>query len=59
MWYLCWVLGLGFAVCFGVLNALWCDLAEHRRAGGLSPPLESTPRIRADATAATPSPPGS
>ena len=27
MWYFAWVLGLGFAVTFAVLNAMWL---EHR-----------------------------
>ena len=27
MWYFSWVLGLGFAVMFAVLNAMWL---EHR-----------------------------
>ena len=25
MWYFSWVLGLGFAVTFAVLNAMWLD----------------------------------
>jgi cyd operon protein YbgT len=27
MWYFTWILGLGFACCCGVLNAVW---QEHR-----------------------------
>lgn len=27
MWYFAWVLGLGMAVLFGILNAMWL---EHR-----------------------------
>lgn len=26
MWYFSWVLGLGFAVTFAVLNAMWLEL---------------------------------
>lgn len=26
MWYFAWVLGTGFAVCFGVINAMWYDI---------------------------------
>ncbi len=26
MWYFSWVLGLGFAVMFAVLNAMWLEL---------------------------------
>lgn len=25
MWYFAWMLGLGLAVTFGVLNGLWCE----------------------------------
>jgi len=28
MWYFSWVLGLGLALCFGVLNAIWYELKE-------------------------------
>jgi cyd operon protein YbgT len=31
MWYFSWVLGLGFAVTFAVLNAMWL---EQRSTGG-------------------------
>jgi cyd operon protein YbgT len=32
MWYFSWVLGLGFAVTFAVLNAMWLEQrdAENR-----------------------------
>lgn len=32
MWYFAWILGLGFAVAFAVLNAMWLefDSAEER-----------------------------
>ena len=26
MWYFSWILGLGLACCFAVLNALWFEL---------------------------------
>ena len=26
MWYFSWVLGLGFAVTFAVLNAMWLEI---------------------------------
>ena len=32
MWYLSWILGLGLALSFGVLNAIWYELIEDRRA---------------------------
>lgn len=28
MWYFSWVLGLGFAVTFAVLNAMWLEQRE-------------------------------
>lgn len=30
MWYFTWVLGLGFAVLFAVVNALWLEAQESR-----------------------------
>ncbi len=29
MWYFAWMLGLGFACCFSVLNAMWLELDEN------------------------------
>jgi cytochrome bd-I ubiquinol oxidase subunit X len=29
MWYFSWVLGLGFALTFGVLNAMWYEFGER------------------------------
>jgi cyd operon protein YbgT len=35
MWYFSWVLGLGLAISFGVLNAIWYEvIAEQRGEGG-------------------------
>ncbi|GGF43550.1 hypothetical protein GCM10011611_57490 [Aliidongia dinghuensis] len=37
MWYFSWILGLGFACAFAVLNAMWLELrpaAEVRRVEG-------------------------
>jgi cyd operon protein YbgT len=31
MWYFSWILGLGLALTFGVLNALWYELGEPGR----------------------------
>lgn len=30
MWYFTWVLGLGFAVLFAVVNALWLEAQEKK-----------------------------
>jgi cyd operon protein YbgT len=31
VWYFSWILGLGLALCFGVLNAIWYDVLEQQR----------------------------
>jgi cyd operon protein YbgT len=28
MWYFSWILGLGLALTFGVLNAIWYEMTE-------------------------------
>jgi len=35
MWYFSWILGLGLALTFGVLNAIWYEVRESQlRAAG-------------------------
>jgi cyd operon protein YbgT len=34
MWYFSWILGLGLALTFGVLNAIWYEVRETRPADG-------------------------
>lgn len=29
MWYFSWILGLCFALAFGVLNAMWYEIGER------------------------------
>jgi cytochrome bd-I ubiquinol oxidase subunit X len=29
MWYFSWILGLGFALAFGILNAMWYEMGER------------------------------
>lgn len=29
MWYFTWILGLGFACAFAILNAMWLELLER------------------------------
>lgn len=29
MWYFSWILGLGLACAFAILNALWFELDKH------------------------------
>jgi cytochrome bd-I ubiquinol oxidase subunit X len=36
MWYFTWILGLGLALTFGVLNAIWYEVWESRREHGHS-----------------------
>ncbi|WP_089084176.1 cytochrome bd-I oxidase subunit CydX [Aquitalea magnusonii] len=31
MWYFAWVLGIGFAVSLGILNAMWGEHEEARK----------------------------
>lgn len=31
MWYFTWILGLGLALAFGILNALWFEIRESER----------------------------
>jgi cyd operon protein YbgT len=34
MWYFAWVLGVGFAGAFSILNAMWLELHETELAEG-------------------------
>lgn len=34
MWYFAWILGLGFAITLGILNAMWFELREGEIAAG-------------------------
>lgn len=34
MWYFTWMLGLGFAVLFAIVNALWLEAQEQREETG-------------------------
>lgn len=43
MWYFAWILGLGFAVLLGILNALWLENEIGRNKS-----LESTKRSMND-----------
>jgi cyd operon protein YbgT len=37
MWYFSWILGLGLALTFGILNAMWYEMTEVMRADGRRP----------------------
>jgi cyd operon protein YbgT len=30
MWYFSWILGVGLALTFGVLNAMWFEVVERK-----------------------------
>lgn len=32
MWYFTWILGLGLAVTFGILNAIWYEITDEDEA---------------------------
>ena len=34
MWYFSWILGLGLALTFGVLNAIWYEVRESGNTSG-------------------------
>ena len=34
MWYFSWILGLGLACSFAILNAMWFELREDRDVAG-------------------------
>ena len=42
MWYFSWILGLGLACAFAILNALWLELVTGEAAG--EPSGEETPQ---------------
>ncbi|MBX6420457.1 MAG: cytochrome bd-I oxidase subunit CydX [Sinobacteraceae bacterium] len=34
MWYFSWILGLGLACAFSILNAMWLEILEDNRERG-------------------------
>ncbi|HEY2276495.1 MAG TPA: cytochrome bd-I oxidase subunit CydX [Steroidobacteraceae bacterium] len=43
MWYFSWILGLGLALTFGVLNAIWYEVTQTPGSRP-APPPHSDPR---------------
>lgn len=43
MWYFAWVLGLGLACTFAVLNAMWLELSEDYAEGRVPEPQPPPP----------------
>lgn len=37
MWYFSWILGVGLACSFAILNAMWFELREPKRTDGAPP----------------------
>lgn len=42
MWYFAWILGLGLACSFAVLNALWFELKPPQQESNQTPPPDIT-----------------
>ncbi|MGA0532903.1 cytochrome bd-I oxidase subunit CydX [Hansschlegelia sp. KR7-227] len=40
MWYFSWVLGLGLACSFAILNAMWFEMREQNRTSSLRPDVD-------------------
>jgi cyd operon protein YbgT len=30
MWYFTWILGIGFAICFSIINAIWYEIETEK-----------------------------
>ena len=43
MWYFAWVLGVGLACAFAILNALWFELDADKDAGTRNADLQNLP----------------
>lgn len=49
MWYFSWVLGLGLACAFAILNAMWFEMKEDRRLSALpAVPAKPDNTVRGD-----------
>jgi cyd operon protein YbgT len=42
MWYFAWILGVGLAATFGILNAMWFEMREDRKV------IESVPASKGE-----------
>ena len=40
MWYFSWVLGVGLAVAFGIINGMWHEFGAARDAAATAPEKE-------------------
>ena len=51
MWYFSWILGTGFALAFGVLNAMWYEITDRANGdpeSGRAPPAPPPTAARRD-----------
>ncbi len=44
MWYFSWILGVGLACAFAILNAMWFEMREDRRLSALAAPPRTEDR---------------
>ncbi|MBB6510198.1 cytochrome bd-I oxidase subunit CydX [Rhizobium soli] len=44
MWYFSWILGVGLACVFAILNAMWFEMKEDRRLSALPDPSNKPKR---------------
>ena len=44
MWYFSWILGLGLALTFGVLNAIWYEVTQTPGSSPQAPSRSDSPR---------------
>jgi cyd operon protein YbgT len=42
MWYFSWILGLGLALTFGILNAIWYEMIEEGASQPRFPAADAT-----------------
>jgi cytochrome bd-I ubiquinol oxidase subunit X len=54
MWYFSWILGLGLAVAFAILNAMWLEVMEGGEAREEPPREEERPPRGRSAESAPP-----
>jgi cyd operon protein YbgT len=52
MWYFSWVLGVGLACVFAILNAMWFEMKEDRRLSALPDLADEASKVPAKEAAA-------
>lgn len=46
MWYFSWILGIGLACAFAILNAMWFELHADAQAGRIADPSQPAALMR-------------